>query len=156
MQIEIKLLADCSEAIDQLALLQYQEISRHWVPGSTVEQVKQKLMTHLNRDKLPLSFVALIDGQAVGMASLRVTDGIKPELTPWLGSLVVDPKYRKLDVGEKLINKVKEEALSRGYSALYLLAFDPTIPNWYSRLGWEMLGEDQLFGHTVSVMKMSL
>jgi len=153
---EIKRLADCIETIPQLADLQYREISRHWVPGSTVEQVQQKLMTHANRDQLPLSFVALLKGQAIGMASLRITDGIQPELSPWLGSLVVDPKHRGLGIGEKLIECVKKEAITRGYQKLYLLAFDPGIPNWYGRLGWKKIGDDQLFGHEVCVMKIKI
>jgi len=38
-------------------------------------------------------------------------------------------------VGEALINIVKDQAKNLGYQILYLLAFDPTIPNWYARLG---------------------
>ncbi len=153
---EIKLLADCVETIPQLSELQYEEITRHWVPGSSIEGVSQKLMGHANRDQLPLTFVAIIDEQSIGMASLRITDGIQPELSPWLGGLVVDPAYRGKGVGEALINQIKQEALLRHYQVLYLLAFDPTIPKWYSRLGWESIGRDQLFGHAVAVMQKNL
>lgn len=55
-----------------------------------------------------------------------------------------------------LIEAVKEQAVSSGHDTLYLLAFDPTIPNWYARLGWEHIGCDELFGHRVSVMSISL
>ena len=37
---------------------------------------------------------------------IRITDGIQPELSPWLGSLVVDPKRRSLGIGEELIKKI--------------------------------------------------
>jgi hypothetical protein len=43
-----------------------------------------------------------------------------------------------------------------GYNILYLLAFDPTIPSWYAKLGWESIGNDELFGHQVTVMSINL
>ncbi|MBA2655007.1 MAG: GNAT family N-acetyltransferase [Gammaproteobacteria bacterium] len=113
-------------------------------------------MTHLNYDQLPITLVALSEQTPVGMASLRINDGIRPDLEPWLGSLVVHPKYRGSRVGERLIKAIEQEALARGYEKLYLLAFDATIPNWYSRLGWKKMGTDELFTHTVTVMQLEL
>lgn len=78
------------------------------------------------------------------------------DLAPWLGSLVVDPNYRQQKVGERLINAIKQQALNFGHKKLYLLAFDSTIPNWYAKLGWKQIGDDQLFGHTVAVMDVEL
>lgn len=144
------------EHIPALAELWYEEISRHWAPNSSIEKAKQKLMEHLNRDKMPMAFVALCDGQPVGMACLRETDGIRSGVTPWLGSLVVHPKYRGHKVGEALINTVIEEAKNLDHHTLYLLAFDPTIPIWYARLGWTHIGDDELFGHRVAVMSISI
>ena len=43
-----------------------------------------------------------------------------------------------------------------GHQVLYLLAFDPTIPNWYTRLGWTHIGDDELFSHRVTVMSIAL
>lgn len=105
---------------------------------------------------MPLTLFALKDGKAVGMASLRENDGIRPDLAPWLGSLVVDPNYRQQKIGERLINAIKKQALIFGYNKLHLLAFDPSIPNWYARLDWKLIGNDQLFGHTVAVMDIEL
>lgn len=150
--VEIKLLIDCQEHIPALAELWYQEISRHWAPNASIEKAKQKLNEHLNSKSMPMAFVALRDGVAVGMACLRVTDGIQPGVTPWLGSLVVHPNYRKQNIGETLINTVKNQAKNLGYQNIYLLAFDPTIPDWYAKLGWAHIGNDELFGHRVTVM----
>lgn len=87
--IEIKLLAECREHIPILAKLWYEEISRHWVPNASVDRAEQNLIKHSNLDVLPLTFVALSHDKPIGMASLRENDGIRPDLTPWLGSLVV-------------------------------------------------------------------
>lgn len=154
--IEIRLLTDCQEHIPVLAKLWYEEISRHWAPDASIEKAKLKLADHLNSGTMPMAFVALHDGEAVGMACLRENDGIRPGVAPWLGSLVVNPKYRGLKIGEALINTVKDQAKNQGNQILYLLAFDPTIPNWYARLGWTHIGDDELFGHRVSVMSITL
>lgn len=154
--IQIKLLTECTDHIPALSRLWYEEISRHWVPGSSIEKAKQKLVEHLNDNSLPMAYVALQDDQAVGMACLRENDGIRPGLTPWLGSLVVHPDYRRNQLGELLIETVKSQARMLKHEILYLLAFDPAIPAWYSRLGWKEIGEDELFGHRVTVMNTLL
>ncbi|MEO8402876.1 MAG: GNAT family N-acetyltransferase [Gammaproteobacteria bacterium] len=154
LNCEIKLLASCQEHIPVLAQLWYEEISRHWAPNASIEKAQQKLVDHLNSNSMPIAYVAISGGDAVGMACLRETDGIRPGVTPWLGSLVVSPEYRGHKVGEALINIVKDQAKNLGHQVLYLLAFDLTIPNWYARLGWTYIGDDELFGHRVAVMSI--
>lgn len=155
-QLDIKKLIDCQEHIPVLAKLWYEEISRHWIPHSSVEKATQNLIEHSNTDRLPITYVALQNNQAIGMASLRDNDGIRPDLTPWLGSVIVDPKHRNAKVGEALINTVKDQAKLAGHKILYLLTLDPTIPSWYLRLGWEVIAHDQLFGHPVKIMRIAL
>lgn len=149
-------LVNKQEHIPVLAELWYQEISRYWAPNASVERAKQKLAEHLNDSKMPMAFVALCGDKPIGMACLRETDGIRPGVTPWLGSLVVSPEYRGHKVGEALINAVKDQAKTLGHQILYLLAFDPTIPEWYARLGWAHIGDDELFGYSVAVMSISI
>jgi N-acetylglutamate synthase-like GNAT family acetyltransferase len=154
--LEIKLLTECQAHIPELANLWFEEISQHWVPNSSVERARQNLIKHSNADKMPMTFVALSEGNPIGMASLREDDGIQPKLSPWLGSLVVHPAYRKCGVGEMLIEATKDQARYFGYEKIYLLAFDLTIPDWYEKLGWHKMGVDQLFDHPVTVMRTDL
>jgi len=153
---EIKLLAECQAYIPELANLWFEEISKHWVPDASIERAKENLIKHANIDKMPMTVVALLEGKPIGMASLRENDGIQPDLLPWLGSLVVRPAYRQRKVGEALIESTKNHARHFGYKRIYLLAFDPTIPNWYAKLGWQKIGMDQLFNHPVTVMGIDL
>jgi len=155
-QIEIKFLDDCHEHLPTLAKLWHEEIRRHWVPDASVENAKDRLITHLNKDKLPLALVALNESYPVGMACLRETDGIRPGVTPWLGGLVVDPKFRGKQIGEMLIEAIKSQAKLFDHHILYLLAFDPTIPSYYTKLGWKSIGEDMLLGHRVEVMNIAI
>ena len=156
MTIKILNLLEHQQSIPYLAKLQYEEIGRHWVPDASISRAQERLITHLNRNKLPLAVVALEDDKPVGMACLRETDGIQPGVCPWLGSLVVDPKFRAKGVGQLLIEAIKSHARELKYEILYLLAFDPTIPSWYASLGWEHTGFDELFGHRVTVMSIKL
>jgi N-acetylglutamate synthase-like GNAT family acetyltransferase len=59
-------------------------------------------------------------------------------------------------VGEQLIRAAIEKAQNMRYSNLYLLTFDVTLPDWYEKLGWKLIGMDELNGYPVSVMKFSL
>lgn len=91
------------------------------------------------------------------MASLRAKEEkVKPEWSPWLGGLVVDPRYRKRGVGEMLIEAIKNKAREYRYTELFLLTFDPTLPSWYSHLGWEKIGTDKLHEQPITLMKTSI
>lgn len=153
---EIKLLADCSQHIPYLAQLWYEQIGRPVILNASVEQATQNILKHLNNNSLPLTLVALKDEQPVGMASLRQTDSLRSDLTPWLASLVVDPNYRQCKIGEQLIEAIKSKAIALGYVTLYLLTFNQTIPEWYKKLGWQIIGSDQLMGLPVTVMSIKL
>jgi N-acetylglutamate synthase-like GNAT family acetyltransferase len=154
--LDIKLLTECQEHIPALAELWFEEISRHWIPNANIKRAEQNLFKHSNAEKMPMTFVALLEGKPIGMASLRENDGIQPECIPWLGSLVVHPKYRNRKIGEALIEAINNQAKVFGYEKIYLLAFDQTIPIWYARLGWKIIGKDILFSHPVTVMSYSL
>jgi len=155
-EIDIKLLVEYKQHIPHLAKLSYEQLGKHWNPNATIEGTEQKLLDHANHNQLPMTLVAFENEHPIGIASLRATDGIQPELTPWLGGLVVNPLHRRKKAGELLINAVKQQTLNFGYDKLYLLAFDATIPNWYASLGWKKIGVDQLFGHMVTVMDIHL
>lgn len=143
-------------AIDTLAQIWYQVLGRIWLPDVPLEQVKQRFLEHLNDEEMPLTLVALFDSKPVGMCSLRENDGIRSDLMPWLGSLVVDPAYQKQGIGEQLIDATKQQAKQLGFEQLFLFAFDPTIPDYYQKLGWKKIGLDHFKEHPVTVMEIGL
>lgn len=151
--IKIKYLVDCQEHLPALAMLWYEELSRHWFANASVEGKVKELTAHLNKDKLPLTLVALLNDKPVGIASLRHTDGLTSTLTPWLGSLVVDPAYRRQKIGETLIHNINSLAKSYGHDTVYLIALDPNITHWYAKLGWETIGTDRLDNLPVTIMR---
>ena len=94
----ISYLADHPEFVRVLA----PAIVEHWrlvIPEETVESRIAKLQRHMNRDALPIGWVAHADGQVLGTAALRVHDlEDRHDLTPWLGGVFVLPEYRRQGV----------------------------------------------------------
>lgn len=154
--ITIAYLKHHSDCIPELAKIWHEVLGQIWLPDVPISRVEENLRNHLNTEQLPLTFVALQENKPVGMCSLRVNDGIRPELMPWLGSLVVCPSHQKQGIAKQLINRTKKEAQILGFKTLYLLAFDSTIPEYYCRLGWRPIGMDELKGHPVTVMEIML
>lgn len=153
-QLEIKLLADCPQQIPALAELWFTELGQTWIPNASVAKAIKHFENHVNTAELPLTFVATHQEKPIAMVSLRDNDGIREDLTPWLGSLIVHPNYRRKKIGETLIHVTKQCAKAMGYEKLYLFALDPKLPNWYNRLGWEVMGMDKLYHHPVTVMEI--
>lgn len=155
MTLKIEYLKLYENHLPKLAEWMFNEWGKY-NPSSSLEKTKSKLQEHLNLDKLPITWIALLNDKPVGTCSLRVNDGIRTDLAPWLGSLYVDPAARGQQIGENLIEVTKTKARMLGYKKLYLLAYDLTIPDWYSSLGWEHVGKDMLNGHDVNVMSINL
>ena len=154
--ITIDLLKNHPNTITRCAEIWHEVLGKIWVPEIPVERVIQRFGEHLNESALPITFVALDAGKPVGMCSLRENDGIRPDIAPWLGSLVVDQAYQKQGIGNMLIDAVKNKARDLGFNKLYLFAFDPTIPNYYTRLGWSIIDMDEFKGHPVTLMETEL
>ena len=144
------------KAIRQLANIWYEVLGKIWAPDVQIEHVITRFEEHMNDETLPISFIALDGEIPVGMCSLRENDGIRSDLSPWLGSLVVDPKYQKQGIGKMLIDATLKKAKKLEFEKLYLFAFDPTIPEYYASLGWNVIGVDQFKDYPVTVMEINL
>lgn len=154
--IAIDLLKNHPEAIPRLAQLSYELIGRKWIPGASVERAIERFKTHLNDETLPVTFVAFDGDKPVGMCSLRKNDGIRSDLTPWLGSLIVDPEYQGHGIAQKLMDATKAKAQSLQFNKCFLFAFDPKIPDYYARHGWIKIGMDEFSDKPVTVMEIKL
>ena len=154
--ITIDLLKNKKEAIPELVKIRYDVLGKIWLPDVTHKEVEDSLREHLNHDQLPLTVVAFHEGKPVGMGSLRKNDGIRPDLTPWLGTLVVSSSHQHQGIGQRIIDEIKVKTVQLGYKKLYLFAFDPTIPDYYERLGWQKIGMDLCNNLPVTVMEITL
>jgi len=156
MQIKIAYLKDNSDEIPKLASLWHEVLGSIWVPDIPIKRVEERFRDHLNDDLLPITFIAFDGNKLVGSVSLRENDGIRPDLMPWLGSLIVDKSYQKAGIGKMLIEATKQKASQLNFKKLYLFTFDPTLPSYYLRHGFNKLGMDEFKGHNVTVMETDL
>jgi N-acetylglutamate synthase-like GNAT family acetyltransferase len=135
--VRISYLIEHPEYIPQLA----QWLFEQWdsiLGEETPEARIKKLKAHMNRDKLPIAWVAHASGQLFGTAALRVHDLERREdLSPWLGGVFVASHFRRQGIGAALCATVEDEARSRGIETLYLFTLDKQA--WYSRLGSTVL-----------------
>ncbi|STX28589.1 GNAT family acetyltransferase [Legionella beliardensis] len=154
--IKISLLKDKQIAIPELVQLWHDGLGKIWLPDTPLTLVEQRFQNHLNDNLLPLTLVAWHHDTPVGMCSLRENDGIRPDLMPWLGSLVVHTAYQNQGIGRELIEATKQKAKELGFKVLHLFAFDKTIPEFYETLGWHKIGTDEYKQHPVTVMKVEL
>jgi predicted N-acetyltransferase YhbS len=127
------------------------EYWRSALPEDTLETRIEKLRGHLNRDTLPIAWIAHDKGAVLGTAALRVLDlhGFE-QFTPWLGGVFVLPEYRCRGIGSALCLHVEAQAARMGYSQLYLFTLDQQA--LYGKLGWKHLQETQWNGEPASLM----
>ena len=151
---KIDLLKNHPEAVPQLAHIWHEVLGKIWLPDLPIEYINGLIGSWVNEDSLPLAHVAIIDGEVIGIASLQAECGIRPDLTPWLGSLIVDPKYQKQGIGKMLIDATVQKAKELGFEKLHLFTFDPALPKYYERLGWKSIGMDEFRDHPVTVMEL--
>lgn len=153
--IKIDLLKNHPQSIPTIANIWHVVLGKIWMPEIGIEEIEFGYHEEMN-DNMPLSYIALYEEIPVGSCTLQLNDGIRPDLGPWLGDLVVDPKYQKQGIGKILVNVAVEKAKELGFEKLYLFAFDPTIPEYYERLGWRKIGIDEFKSHPVTVMEIDL
>src|SRR4029434_3824061 len=149
--VRINYLVDYPEYIPQLAQWLFEE----WgaiLGEKTLEARIKKLNAHMNRDQLPVAWVAHANEQPLGTAALRVHDlEGREDLTPSVGGVVGGMQFRRRGIGEALCATVENAARSRGIQTLYLFTLDKQA--WYSRLGWTVLGPCVWHERTREIMR---
>jgi N-acetylglutamate synthase-like GNAT family acetyltransferase len=135
--VRIDYLSEHPEYVQELAQWLFKEWDSILGEGNPEARIK-KLKAHMNRDELPIAWVAHANGQLLGTASLRVHDLEGSEdLTPWLGGVFVGSPFRRRGIGAALCATVEDAARTRGIQTLYLFTLDKQA--WYSRQGWTVL-----------------
>ena len=150
--IKVDFLKNHQHTIPALANIWHEVLGKIWMPEIGIEEIESLSYEELKQD-IPLTHIALDGEIPVGFCTLELNGGIRPDLRPWIGDLVVDPKYQKQGIGKMLIDVTVKKAKEFGFEKLYLFAFDPTIPEYYGRLGWRKISMDEFKGHPVTVME---
>jgi N-acetylglutamate synthase-like GNAT family acetyltransferase len=154
--IMIEYLADRPEFLEKLAELSWKEWQDIYEQrGHTLEHSLKNYQERMNIDRLPLTLVAVRRAELVGMVSLKFHDmDTRLDLDPWLGGLLVLPKWRKRGVGTILMSHATDEARRLNVSRLYL--WTSTAESLYRKLGWQLVERTNYFGKDAVVMEIDL
>ena len=140
------------EYLDQVAIWLYHEWGEK-TEGSSLQVVKEKLKTFINIDTLPINFILLEEGNLVGTFNLMLSDPpTRKDLSPWFGSLYVEPNYRNQGIGTFLLKSAVSKAKEFGIQKLYLCT--PTRQKMYTKSGWQPIDEVKFRGEKVTIMEI--
>ena len=110
----------------------------HETPSTTLESLEERFRTHLNRNAVPLTLLAMDEDLPLGTASLVVYDmKDHQELSPWLAAVYVLPEHRGRGIGSKLVKSI--ELLSANLDVEKLYLFTPDREAFYARMNWSVL-----------------
>ena len=154
--IKIDLLKNHPDAIPALAHIWHDVLGRIWFPELTIQEIESLTYDELESPDEITSFVALCDEIPVGFCTFKLKEEFRPDLGPWLADVVVNPKYQKQGIGQMLVDVVVRQAKKSDFKKLYLFAFDPSVPEYYKRLGWSQICMDEFKSHPVPVMEVDL
>jgi predicted N-acetyltransferase YhbS len=152
--MEIEYLADHADVIPTLTQWIFDEWS-YFHPERTRLDVERLILEGCNKEKMPISLVAMDRGEVVGWATLKVNDfKARPDLSPWLGGLYVNKSQRNVGVGAKLVQEIEGLAGRMGVRRLFLVT--DAAENFYSRLGWSVRERTESQDISVVVMEKTI
>lgn len=121
--------------------------------GKSKVEIEYIFRHSICKDRLPQTFVAIDDGEAVGMYQLSMTDDLfgRPDLYPWLINVYVDEKHRGKQICRALMKTVAENAKAAGCTELYLYTSHMGL---YEKFGWEFVEEVRTFNEESPIERL--
>ncbi len=147
-------LIETQASLEQLAAWHHAEWE-HLNPGKTLEMRLEEMQEYLEGKPVPRTLVAKDGVQVMGSAAIIESDmETKPELSPWLASVFVEPSFRKRGIGSSLVKQVMNYAKEIGVKTLYL--YTEHEASFYEKLGWQVIAKEDYRQQEVTVMKADL
>ncbi len=134
----IELLADHPASVKQLG----QWMHAAWpTPGQGVADRAGIFMMCMNRDRVPMTLVALVEDTPVGTVSLLDRSVASHQhLRPWVASLYVAEPWRHAGLATRLVDAAGAAARRLALPAIYI-GVAAAARSHYVQHGWQHLGE---------------
>ncbi len=150
-KMKIEYLADHPAHVPTVASWQQAQFG-YLAPALTLEDRTERLRRSLQKDALPMAFIALSDsGAIVGSAGILATTITHQHLTPWLSSVYVPLEHRGKGIASTLSLRALAEAARLGYQRLYL--FTPHNETLYARMGFGTFDRIEYNGVPLTLME---
>jgi|ERR1700722_18348934 GNAT superfamily N-acetyltransferase len=149
--MKIEYLADHPQHLSTVAAWQHAEFG-YLNPVTTIEDRTGRLRLSLQKDALPIAFIAIsASGALVGSAGILPTTITHKHLTPWLSSVYVPGEFRGKGIASALSLHAVTEAARLGHDRLYL--FTPRSEALYARIGWRTFERIEYNGVPLALME---
>ena len=121
------------QLIEAVAKMIYNEFWIDVEDGMSLGDLIAHLKTATGPQQMPLSLIALVDGQLAGTINLIENDDEnRAHLRPWLAAMVVRADLRGRGIGSALVKALLVDARLMGIPTVY---FGTDGPGFYERLG---------------------
>jgi GNAT superfamily N-acetyltransferase len=149
--MRIEYLADHATLVPTVAAWQQAQFG-YLTPTATLEDRAERLRRSLQKDALPMAFVALsANGTPLGSAGILPATITHSHLTPWLSSVYVLDEYRGKGIASALSLRAVADAARLGFDRLYL--FTPRSESLYARIGWRTFERIDYNGTRLTLME---
>ncbi|WP_024576016.1 MULTISPECIES: GNAT family N-acetyltransferase [unclassified Afipia] len=110
--------------------------------GFPADYIAGRLRENMTPSPIPFALVAHRDETFIGTASVIAADlEERPQYSPWVGAVWVDPKYRMQEIGSALVERAVEAVFALHFRRVYLCA-ERERRRFYARQGWVPIEED--------------
>jgi N-acetylglutamate synthase-like GNAT family acetyltransferase len=110
--------------------------------GHPLDTITGRLRENIEATPIPFALVAHDGGRFLGTASVIASDlEERPQLTPWVAAVWVDPQARQRGVGAALVDRATQDCFAQGVGRVYLCV-RPVRTRFYEGLGWTVIETD--------------
>ena len=104
--------------------------------------ISGRLRANMTATPVPFALIAHDGAAFLGTASVIASDlAERPQLTPWVAAVWVEPDARQRGVGGALVNRATKDCFDLGFDRAYLCA-RPLRTTYYERLGWTSIEQE--------------
>jgi ribosomal protein S18 acetylase RimI-like enzyme len=105
-----------------------------WTDKIPLSEYRSWVDACLVGDGVPMALVAHDGDRYLGSVKLIASDlDSRPQYTPWIAALWVDPEYRRQGTATRLINAAASSAQQAGFTSVYLCANTANTPFYLAR-----------------------
>ncbi len=118
--------------------------------GVPADYITGRLRENMTPSPIPFALVAHRGDTFLGTSSVIASDlEERPQYSPWLAAVWVDPKYRMQEIGSALVGRAVSDAFALHFRRVYFCA-EKERRRFYTRQGWQPI-EENVGGRKVTI-----